>query len=386
MIVRLGIIGGGQLALYLSEAARSLGIQVCILSESLEDVALQSADKIFVGALDDLQLVEQLIEVCDVITFDKEDVPGETLEFLLEAQEQRRISTDPCAGTLKMLKDKALQKSWMQENNLPTLPFYILPESAGAIEFPPELFGSQLVQKARCGGYDGRGVQLLLGEHPLRELWDTPSIVEPYLNDSREISIITARAKNGDVETYPPLSMDFDHQLNSVQTVSMPADISVELCTAATALAEKVVTLLDGVGVFAIEMFVTPDGELLINEISPRVHNSGHLTLDACNVSQFEQHVRAVTGLPLGKIKAKTPGAMVNILYTEALRENCPAKPGVYREKESGASIYWYGKAPGNIGRKMGHINAVAKSVNSALKKANQAMSQLNSQQGGKAA
>lgn len=386
MIVRLGIIGGGQLALYLCEAARSLGIHVCVLSESLEDIALQAADKIFVGELDDLQLMEQLIAVCDVVTFDKEDVPNETLDFLLDAQSQRRISTDPCAGTLKMLKDKALQKTWMRENNLPTLPFHILPESAEAIEFPSGLFGTQLVQKARCGGYDGRGVQLLLGENPLQDLWDTPSIVEPYLADCREISIITARGKNGDIQTYPPLSMDFDHQLNSVQTVSMPADISFEYCTAATALAEKVVTLLDGVGVFAVEMFITADEELLINEISPRVHNSGHLTLDACNVSQFEQHVRAVTGLPLVKIKAETPGVMVNILYTEALKENCPPEPLVHRETESGASIYWYGKSPGNIGRKMGHINAVAESIDSALEQANHAMLQLSSRGGDKAA
>jgi 5-(carboxyamino)imidazole ribonucleotide synthase len=180
--------------------------------------------------------------------------------------------------------------------------------------------------------------------------------------------------------------MEFDARLNSVRTVTMPAAVSPHIGATATELAERVVTLLNGIGVFAIEMFLTPQEELLINEISPRVHNSGHVTLDACNVSQFEQHVRAVVGLPLVAIESRSCGVMLNILYCEAMREHCPASPVADHTSQPGTSVYWYGKAPGMEGRKMGHINAVAPSVAAALKLAEGALEQFSPNESGRAA
>ena len=383
---RLGIIGAGQLGLYLCEAAQALGSKVTVISDTADAVALRSADRAIVAELDDVSAIDEFLSCCDVVTFDKEGVPNETLAYLIECEKQGKVAIHPGADTLLMVKDKGLQKTWLQQQNLPTLPFHILSQGPASVDFLVRKFGRSVVQKARCGGYDGRGVQLLQSLDLPEQLWNIPSIVEPCLKDCREISVITARDQAGGVQSDPPVSMDFDPQLNSVSVVTMRASIPPELSNRAVELAERVVHLLGGVGVFAIEMFVTPGDELLINEISPRVHNSGHVTLDACNVSQFEQHVRAVTGLPLRPVVHHTPAVMLNILYAEHMRPVCPDKPLIQRAGRGGedsvvspcASTYWYGKAPGSPGRKMGHINVVAPSLELATAAARQIMKKLS--------
>ncbi|MEE4146496.1 MAG: 5-(carboxyamino)imidazole ribonucleotide synthase [Halieaceae bacterium] len=377
MSTRLGIIGGGQLGLYLCKAAQALGVHVSVITDAADDAALRYADRAIVAELGSEAAIAQLLDGCDVITFDKEAIPNETLGWLIEARAQGRVAIHPGADTLLMLKDKALQKTWLQQQNLPTLPFHILSGRASSLESLVATLGESVVQKTRCGGYDGRGVQILRSLVSEQQLWDVPSIVEPFLPDCAEIAVITVRDQSGQLQTYPPVSMQFDAELNSVKTVAMPAAISPGIRAGAIALAERVVTALDGVGVFAVEMFVTPGEELLINEISPRVHNSGHVTLDACNVSQFEQHVRAVTGLPLVAITQESPAVMLNILYSESLRAQCPAAPVVDRVSHPGAALYWYGKAPGTIGRKMGHINALGASESAAQALAARALEKL---------
>ena len=178
--------------------------------------------------------------------------------------------------------------------------------------------------------------------------------------------------------------MEFDPQLNSVETVTIPASIDASQVVAAQALGRRVLDALGGVGLFAIEMFITGEGELLVNEISPRVHNSGHVTLDACNVSQFEQHVRAVLGMPLAPVSLDSPAAMINILYTDDFRSICPPNPVVETLPDLGTSVYWYGKTTGQMGRKMGHINSVGADVGEALALAQRALVTLRSK--GKAA
>jgi len=378
MSKQLGIIGGGQLGLYLCQAAQGLGIEVSVFTDTADDAALRFADKGIVGALADNISLEHFLGSCDVVTFDKEAIPEPTLARLLEAQAQGRVEVHPGAETLLTLKDKALQKTWLQRHDLPTLPFHILAGRESAREPAVATLGRALVQKARRGGYDGRGVQIVHDFRSERQLWDLPSILEPFLSDCSEIAVLTARDKAGNIQTYPPVSMEFDPELNSVKTVAMPAAISPQLGAAAVALAERVVTLLEGVGVFAIEMFVTPEQELLINEISPRVHNSGHVTLEACNVSQFEQHVRAVMGLPLASVEAVYPAVMLNILYTETIRQHCPAAPTRDPATHPGAALYWYGKAPGRPGRKMGHINARGACIEAAAALAGGALAQLH--------
>jgi 5-(carboxyamino)imidazole ribonucleotide synthase len=374
---RLGIIGGGQLALYLCEAAHALGVEVAIITEPGDAPALQLAETPIQAELTDIGAIERFISACDVVTFDKEAIPELTLECLAAAEDQGRTSVRPRVNTLRLLKDKALQKAWMVRHELPTLPYCTLPGNMMSVDDLTARFGQSIVQKARSGGYDGRGVQILAPLRSAEELWDTPSIVEPYLPDCQEIAVIAARSLSGEIQTYHPVGMAFDGELNSVETVIMPAPISSQLAEEAMALACKALNVLDGVGVFAIEMFINAENELLINEISPRVHNSGHVTLDACNVSQFEQHVRAVLDLPLVPVTSHAPAVMLNIFDSEETRTFSPTNPLTTKLPKLGTTVYWYGKEPGRTGRKMGHINSVGSGVAEALAFAHQASTQL---------
>lgn len=378
----LGIIGSGQLALYLCEAAHRLGFEVAILADSADAPALARANRPFVAQAHAEQQLDAFLTGCDVVTFDKEAIADDIVAQVSAASALHGLVVRPGIDTLLLLKDKAHQKCWLREQGLPTLPFRILEQRPPSLSALTGGLGPALVQKRRSGGYDGRGVQVLRRLESPELLWDVPSIVEPFLADCVEISVVIARGHTGELRTYPPVEMDFDPSLNLVRTVFMPARLSPALGSAAVSLAERVVTQLQGVGVFAIEMFVTPAGELLINEISPRVHNSGHLTQDACNVSQFEQHVRAVMGLPLLAIQQQHPAAMCNLLYSAALKPRCPdgarteSIPGV-----EGATVYWYGKTTGALGRKMGHINAVAPDLTSAIAAAQRGLALMTSEQ-----
>lgn len=377
----LGIIGGGQLALYLCEAARGLGIDIAVLADSPDDAALHLADHHFFADSIDAGHLAQFLEACDVVTFDKEAVSDDVLARLVLQEEREGLRISPGVATLSLLKDKARQKAWLRDQGLPTLPFQIIEARPDSVLPLIDALGTALVQKRRCGGYDGRGVQILPRVQLPEQLWDAPSLLEPLLPDCREISVLTARSGTGEIQTYPPVSMEFDAHLNAVRTVSMPAAVSQALTADAITLAERAVNLLQGVGVFAIEMFVTTQGQLLINEISPRVHNSGHLTQVACNVSQFEQHVRAVMGMPLAAITQTLPAAMCNILYSPGMGSNCPPIPVTRALPGRRATVYWYGKAPGSPGRKMGHINVVASTVGEAIVTAQQVLADVTSGQ-----
>lgn len=381
---RLGIMGGGQLALFLCQAGQALGAEVAVIADAVDAPALEIADSPFRGSLHDMSALNQFLDHCDVVTFDKEAIPDEALRHLVGAEEQGRCVVLPRVDTLLLLNDKSLQKKWLVQQQLPTLPFVALSGNNTSVSSLKAKLGSSVVQKACSGGYDGRGVQMLAPITASQQLWNIPSIVEPYLLGCREIAVIVARSPSGEIDIFPPVSMCFDAQLNSVKTVTIPAAIGDEKTAEAKELARRTIEVLGGIGVFAVEMFITAEEELLINEISPRVHNSGHVTLDACNVSQFEQHARAVLDLPLVPSCLASPAAMINILYREDYRAICPPAPAVEILPESGATVYWYGKTAGHAGRKMGHINALGRNVAEALGNGESAMMKLHSK--GKAA
>ena len=365
---RLGIIGGGQLALYLCEAAQALGAEVSILAEPGDAPALLLADRRFVASLDDIAAIDEFLASCDVVTFDKEAIPDSTLLHLAAAEAQGLCLIRPGVETLLTLKDKSVQKEWLVSQSLPTLPFQVLSGNNLSLHDLTEKLGDRIVQKVCRGGYDGRGVQVLAPITSSNALWNVPSVVEPFLPNCREVAVIVARSSSGAMDIFPPVSMEFEEQFNAVSTVVVPADIDAEKATEATTLARRAIEGLGGVGVFAVELFLSSVGELLINEISSRVHNSGHVTMAACNVSQFEQHARAVLGLPLAQSSQLYPAAMLNILYCEHFRSLCPPGPTVHTLTASGSTLYWYGKTPGSAGRKMGHINTIGCSVGEALR------------------
>ncbi len=363
----LGIIGSGQLGMLLCEAARELGVRTMVLSDDPAAPAIYSADAVLLASMTDPRALADLIQQCAIITFEFEAVPDSTLEYLARAVSRSAISVHPGVATLALLKDKGRQKTWLAESGLPTLPFILTEPDTTAETLLAGPITTPLVQKARQGGYDGKGVQILLQDEDLSQLWPVPGLVEPALLGCTEVAVVVARDTQGNLRAFPPVSMAFDETLNAVSTVTYPAGVAPDTRAACTDIAERAVGALEAVGVFAVELFVSASGDIFINEISPRVHNAGHLTLSGFQHNQFEQHVRAVMGLPLAPIKPLADAAvMLNLLYDDSMAPAHRGQP-YSMQLESQTVLCWYGKAEARSGRKMGHITALGESPAAAL-------------------
>lgn len=356
---RIGIIGGGQLGSMLCAAAARLGVQTTVLAPDPACPAARHADELIVADYADVAAAIALAAQADFITFEIETVSQEVLRCLADQARQGRVQVAPDPAIMLTLQDKSAQKAWLVQNGLPTNRFTVW---NGAVPDPEQLcrrFGLPLVQKALTGGYDGRGVQILRRRAALSQLWRAPSLIEAYLPDIREISVLVARSRVGEVMVYDPVELEFLPEANTLDRVIAPARISRDLKRRAIGIARTTVTRLGGAGLFAIEFFVLPDESLLINEISPRVHNSGHHTIEACETSQFEQHLRAILGAPLGRTRLCSPAVMQNIL-------NEPGRPIDIHPASSGASVradntflHWYGKSADRPWRKLGHVTCL---------------------------
>lgn len=361
MTQTIGIIGAGQLGRYLCEAAGPLGLRTLVMTDDPEPPAGAFADGIVAGALDDVAAARALVAASDVVTFEIESVGVAVLEYLADAAARGAVTVRPHAGILLTLRNKALQKAWLVEQGLPTAPFRPYPDTAalraalaaGAHPYP-------FVQKTQVGGYDGRGVHIVRAEEDLQRLLPGPCLVEAFVPHVAELGVVVARGADGSVVCYDPVRMRFEPSQHILDAALVPAGLSEALMRAAIELAERTVTALDGVGVFALELFQTADDRLLVNEISPRVHNSGHLTLESCATSQFAQHLRAVAGLPLGPVVLRGPTVMRNLLWRGPTAE-APTVPA--RVPGSAAHVYWYDKAEGRTWRKMGHLTAMGASL-----------------------
>ena len=352
----IGIIGAGQLGRYLCEAGQALGLRTVIMTDDPSPPAAAFADRVIAGGLEDLAAARALVAACDVVTFEIESVGVPVLEYLAEVEQTGTVAVRPRPGILLTLRNKALQKAWLVAHDLPTAPFVPYADTAalraaldaGAHPYP-------WVQKTQVGGYDGRGVHIARGTPDLENLLPGPCLVEAFVPHVAELGVVLARAVDGTLKSYDPVRLHFEASQHILDAAVVPAGLSPELARRAVELAERTVTALDGVGVFALELFLTERDELLVNEISPRVHNSGHLTLESCATSQFAQHLRAVAGLALGDVTLQGPTVMRNLLWRgdTSLAPAVPARlPG------SGAHIYWYDKAEGRLWRKMGHVTA----------------------------
>lgn len=361
MPLSIGILGGGQLGHYLCREASKLGMKTIVLTPDPESPATRSADRLVIGELDDVGAAAQLTAASDIVTFEIESIGPHVLSHLTDAEAKGDIRVAPGPGVLQLLQNKARQKAWLVHNGLPTLPFRALPAAYPMPERLARKFGLPLVQKAQQGGYDGRGVQIIRSEDDLQSFWPVPSIVESYLPDTEELAVLVARGQDGSLLTYPAVSMVFDSMQNVLLEVTSPADVNSGTARRAEAIASYAVERLGGVGLFAVEFFLTREQTLYINEISPRVHNAGHHTLEACPTSQFEQHLRAIAGLPLGPVTQTTPAVMRNLLGTPTAHGTEPefhADPAV---TTGNVFVHWYGKREPRPGRKMGHITCVQK-------------------------
>ncbi|MFN2311728.1 MAG: 5-(carboxyamino)imidazole ribonucleotide synthase [Spirochaetia bacterium] len=371
---RVGVIGGGQLARMMLPAARRLGVELVVLDPAKNAPAAAGADVFLQGDLYDENALRRLAESADILTFEIEHTNTE----FLAALEAEGTVIRPSSSVLRTIQDKLTQKQILSNAGLAVPRFAAVPESQ---RFDPltQGFAYPCVWKARFGGYDGRGVRVLRNADdcealvsgstapaPAKTPAPVPAMIEEAVTLEAELAVLVARDAAGNVLSYPPLRMRFHDEANILDVVELPSELSPNEDKALRQVAEEAVRVLDGVGLFAVELFLTTGGSVLINEIAPRPHNSGHLTIEACYTDQFEQHLRAVCGLPLGAVTVKTPAVMCNLLGHERAT-GAPYLSGVQDAlRLPGVSLHWYGKAQVRPGRKMGHITAVASELDAA--------------------
>lgn len=360
--IKVGIIGGGQLGKMLVQEAKKMDFYVCVLTPSLDSPAAKIADEVIAGDLYDEDKISEIVIKCDVTTYEIEHINTDILYRLEE--EGYRIYPSP--KILKTINNKYVQKEFLRKNNLPTSEF----EKITHLKDIALKYGFPFVQKACVGGYDGRGVKVIKSEKDFNNALECDSFAEKYVEFEKELAVIVSRGINKEVKVFPVIEMMFDDDKNICDKIISPGRIERDIAEKAQEIAIKCVELLDGVGVFAIEMFLTKDKRVLINEIAPRVHNSGHHTIESCVTSQFEQHIRAICNLPLGATDLIIPSVMVNILGKEGGYGH-PFYEGLQDVMEiSGVNVHIYGKKTIKPFRKMGHITVVDNDIEKALLKA----------------
>ena len=362
-IARIGLVGGGQLGRMLVKAAKPLGCTTVVLDPVENSPAGQIATRQIVGGYHDADKIRELAADCDVLTFELENIDADTLAEL----EAAGHPVHPSARVLKIIQDKLTQKQFLLDNGIPTSPFEAV-EQPSAEQF--EDFGYPLVQKARRGGYDGRGVSVMKSAADYERNLPVPSLIERFIEAEKEIAVLVARNTKGEVVTYPPVEMCFRAGENVLDMLLAPADIDDQTMAAAESIAVKTVEALQGVGIFGVEMFVDRASEVLVNEIAPRTHNSGHHTIEANITDQFEQHLRAILGLPLGSTETLSPAAMLNLLGAPG-ESGRPVLRGLDETLSiPGVCLHLYGKATTSPFRKMGHITVLDHDIAAAKAKA----------------
>lgn len=365
--LKLGIIAGGQLGKMLIQEASKWDIISYVLDEEENCPAGKVASHFIQGNPLDFNTVYHFGKMVDVLTFEIENVNIEALKKL--KFEGLRIAPDP--EVLEMIQDKGLQKEFYRINGIPASPFKLL-DKAGDIELAYRNGKLRLpfVQKLRKGGYDGRGVAVINSEEDLQKLLVGPSVLEEKVDIFKEIAVIAARNKKGEIKCFPVVEMIFDPNANLVDKLICPSTITAEQSEKAKSIATEIIDLLGMEGVLAVEFFVDRTGNLLVNEVAPRPHNSGHHTIESVITSQFEQHLRAVLNLPLGSTRLKLPAVMINMLGAEGYEGSVRYEGLTESMALDGIKIHLYGKKITRPYRKMGHVTVLSNTLECALKKA----------------
>lgn len=367
---RLGILGGGQLGRMFIQEAINYDIHVHIMDSDAEAPSSFIANTYTQGDITNYDDVMAFGADKDVITVEIENVSIDALKDLKKAG--KKVFPQP--EVLEIIKDKGIQKAFYRENNIPTSNFELC--EAGQ---PVDFFKNRVpfVQKLRTGGYDGKGVQLMREESDLDNLFDAPSVMEELIPFEKELSVIVARNESGETAVYQTVECEFN-EANLVAFLFSPAEISQDIEQKATDVAIDVINKLGMVGILAVELFLTKDGDILVNEVAPRPHNSGHHTIE-CNItSQFEQHMRSVLNLPLGSTKMVQKGAMINLIGAQG--HNGEVKYDGFRELLSypGVHIHLYGKSQTKPYRKMGHITVANDDLHEAKRIAKEIKPKIN--------
>lgn len=344
----LGILGGGQLGRMTALAAARLGYRSIVLAPDEDCIAAEVADGHIRADYSNRDALARLAEAVDVVTIEFENVPADTLRWLAQ-----HLPTRPHADILEITQDRLREKSFVQDAGIAVTPFRDIADESDLTAARNEL-GSDAILKTRRLGYDGKG-QLDLRQASdvaaaLDAIGRAPAILEARVNFSAEISVVTARSVGGQVASYPPV--ENRHRNHILDETIAPAELPRDLAVEAVWVAETLVSKLELVGLVAVELFVTTDGQLMVNELAPRPHNSGHWSIDACAVSQFEQLVRAVCGLPLGDPTVHRPARMKNLIGQDI--DDWPSLLA-----DPNARLHIYGKKSTRAGRKMGHVTWV---------------------------
>lgn len=347
----IGIIGGGQLGRMLAMAAARLGFKTVILEPQADCPAAQVANRQIIAAYDDADALKALAAASDVITYEFENVPVEAVQKLAETAV---VSPPPAA--LEISQDRFAEKQFLNESGITTAPWRLVDDVETLISGLAAL-GERGILKTRRFGYDGKGQVRLTSldntaaQAAIESISNAPAILEGFVAFEREVSVIAARGRDGSIAIYD--IAENVHKNGILDTSTVPANIAVQTADAARQAAEKLLHALDYVGVIGLEFFVMSDGTLLANEFAPRVHNSGHWTEAACAISQFEQHIRAVAGLPLGDPRRHSDCVMENLIGNDIDRV-----PAILAEAD--AVLHLYGKAEARAGRKMGHVTRIS--------------------------
>lgn len=359
---KLGVLGAGQLGRMLIQEAINWNVHIYTMDSDPDSPCSRISHHFTCGSITDYDAVLNFGKDKNLITVEIENVNLEALEEL----ERNGIEVFPQPRVLRIIRDKGIQKKFYLDHGIPTADFKLIDKNDifSYADFLP------FAQKLRTGGYDGKGVQIMQSELDFEKAFDAPSVLEKFVDFEKELAVIVARNKNGEVITYPSVECEFNPDANLVEFLFSPAEISSDIEKEAHEMAIDIIEKLDMVGILAVEFFLTRDGKLLVNEIAPRPHNSGHHTIE-CNVtSQFEQHLRSILNLPLGATDLIQPGAMINILgepksngsvFYDGLEEIL---------KEQGVYVHIYGKETVKEYRKMGHFTITCPTIQEVKSKA----------------
>ncbi|MEX2512534.1 MAG: 5-(carboxyamino)imidazole ribonucleotide synthase [Cyclobacteriaceae bacterium] len=361
----LGILGGGQLGRMLIQSAINYNIEVHILDPDPEAPCKNLSSRFVQGNLKDYDTVYDFGQSCDVISIEIEHVNTDALSQL--EKEGKKVFPQP--HIISLIQDKRRQKQFYLENAIPTAPF-ILTENrhdvSRHIDFLPA------VNKLGREGYDGRGVQVLQSAADLEKAFDEPGLLEKFIAFDKELAVIVARNENGELKAFPPVECAFHPEHNLVEFLFSPATVSQPLAEKAMALAKDVIQKLNMVGLLAVELFLTKEGDLLVNEVAPRPHNSGHHTIEGNFTSQFEQHLRAVLNMPLGDTGIRSPAAMVNLLGEAGFQGEALVEGLDEAMTMKGVYVHLYGKKITKPFRKMGHVTLLEEDLDKLKEKAQQ--------------
>lgn len=373
---KIGIIGGGQLGKMMIQEAKKMGFYVLTLDPTLNCPSHSISDEHIVADFDDKEAIFSLAQKSDIITYEFEHIGSDELLCL----EKKGYKIYPTAKSLKIIQNKLTQKQYLANGNIPVADFTEIKNISDMYDAGIK-FGYPFILKTCTGGYDGKGNAVVNDKSHIEDAFKTlgngeiPLMAEKLIPFTMETSVLACRGINGDTVVYPV--GDNRHIRNILHETVVPADISEKTTALAMNLAHKVMDVFDGIGMFCVEMFVTENGEVLVNEVAPRPHNSGHYSIEGCITSQFENHIRAITGLPLGSTELLRPTVMINLLGEED-KTGKAFVSGLYDAlKFDGVKVHIYGKENTSPRRKMGHITATAPTIEKALENARMAFKKI---------